>query len=99
MASILVRNIKSLVGVRVSGINMVKGAEMRTLPTIENSWLLIENGLVNSYGPNSVAPERADEVINGSGRFVFPCWCDSHTHIVYAGSREGEFVDKINGLE
>ena len=98
MASILIRNIKSLVGIRQSGIQMLKGKEMAELPSIENAWLLIENRLIKSYGENDTAPGNADDVIDASGKFVFPCWCDSHTHIVYAGSREGEFVDKINGL-
>ena len=98
MASILIRNIKSLVGVRQSGQRMVKGAEMKTLPAMEGAYLLIENGLIKSFGPDSEVPERADEIIDATGKFVFPCWCDSHTHIVYAGSREQEFVDKIHGL-
>ena len=98
MASILIRNIRTLVGIRDSGVNMVKGNEMKTLPFIENAWLLMENGLIKSWGPNADSPERADEVIDASGSFVFPSWCDSHTHIVYAGPRETEFVDRINGL-
>ncbi len=98
MASILIRNIRTLVGIRDSGVNMVKGNEMKTLPFIENAWLLMENGLIKSWGPNADSPERADEVIDATGRFVFPSWCDSHTHIVYAGPRETEFVDRINGL-
>lgn len=71
---------------------------MKDLPTIENAYLLLENGLVHSFGPMAESPERADEVIDASGRYVLPCWCDPHTHTVYAGSREKEFVDKINGL-
>jgi imidazolonepropionase len=98
MASILIKNIKSLVGIREAGLSMVKGEEMKTFPAIDKAYLLIENGLIKSFGPQSQAPERADEVIDATGKFVFPCWCDSHTHIVYAGSREQEFVDKINGL-
>src|SRR5580658_4183198 len=98
MASILIQNIKTLVGIREAGLRMVKGAEMKTLPVIDNAFLLIENGFIKSFGPNTEAPERADEIIDATGKFVFPCWCDSHTHIVYAGSREQEFVDKIHGL-
>ncbi len=98
MASVLIRNIKSLVGIREAGLGMVKGIEMKTLAAIDDAYLLIENGLISAYGPNTEAPERADELIDATGKFVFPCWCDSHTHIVYAGSREKEFVDKINGL-
>lgn len=71
---------------------------MKTLHSIENAFLLIENGVIKNFGRNDDAPERADEVIDATGKFVLPAWCDSHTHIVYAGSRESEFVDKINGL-
>ncbi|MDB5283323.1 MAG: imidazolonepropionase [Bacteroidota bacterium] len=98
MASILIRNIKSLVGIRSLEVQTVKGKDMTQLPSLENAYLLIEDGLIKSYGENDLAPAHADEIIDATGRFVFPCWCDSHTHIVYAGSRESEFVDKINGL-
>ena len=98
MKSILIRNIKSLVGIRDVNVRMVKGAEMKVLPSIENSFLLIEDGLIKAFGKNEDAPERADEIIDATGKFVLPAWCDSHTHIVYAGSRENEFTDKINGL-
>ncbi len=98
MASILIRNIKSLLGIRAAGIRLVKGVEMKTLPSLDDAYLLIENGLIKSFGADTEAPERADEIIDATGKFVFPCWCDSHTHIVYAGSREQEFVDKIHGL-
>ena len=98
MVSILIRNIKSLVGIREAEVRMLKGVNMKILPAIDDAYLLIENGIIKSFGPNSEAPERADEIIDATGKFVFPCWCDSHTHIVYAGSREKEFVDKIHGL-
>ena len=96
--SILIRNIKGLVQTRDNTVTMVRGADMKVLPIIENAYLLIENGKIKSFGHNSDAPERADEVIDATGKYVLPCWFDPHTHIVYAGSREGEFVDKINGL-
>lgn len=98
MKSILVRNIKSLVGIRNSDVVMLKGEEMKVLPSIENAFLLIEDGYIKSFGKNEDAPERADEIINAEGKFVLPCWCDSHTHIVYGGTRENEFVDRINGF-
>ena len=98
MKSILIRSIKALVGIRDVNVRMVKGAEMNVLPSIENSFLLIEDGLIKAFGKNEDAPERADEIIDATGKFVLPAWCDSHTHIVYAGSRESEFADKINGL-
>ena len=96
--SILIRNIKGLVQVRGNSVTTLRGADMRTLPMLDNAYLLIEDGKVKAYGAMTDAPQRAGEVIDASGRYVLPCWCDSHTHIVYAGSREGEFVDKINGL-
>ncbi len=98
MSSILIRNIKSLYGIRDSGARTVKGEELRKLPSIDNAYLLVENGLIKSFGKNAEAPENADEIIDATGKFVFPCWCDSHTHIVYAGSRETEFVNRIEGL-
>ena len=71
---------------------------MKTLPVLDNAFLLIEDGKVKSFGPTYESPERADEIIDATGRYVLPAWCDPHTHIVYAGSRESEFVNKINGL-
>lgn len=96
--SILITHIKGLVQARSEQVSTVKGRDMKHLPMLENAYLLIANGLIHSYGPMAECPERAGEVIDASGRYVLPCWCDPHTHIVYAGSREGEFVDKINGL-
>ena len=96
--SILIKNIKGLAQTRESAVRMLKGKAMSQLPVIDDAYLLIEGGLVVSFGSMSQAPERADEIIDASGKYVLPCWCDPHSHIVYAGSRESEFVDKINGL-
>lgn len=96
--SILIRNIKGLVQIRTGKVETIKGSAMKELPMSDQSFLLVENGLIHSYGPMAECPERADEIIDATGRYVLPCWCDPHTHIVFAGSREGEFVDKINGL-
>ncbi len=75
---------------------------MAKLPSIENAWLAIDEGLIADYGKMEYFPGIEDwrglDVIDAAGRMVFPGWCDSHTHLVFAGSREGEFVDKINGL-
>lgn len=71
---------------------------MGDFPSIENAYILIESGYIKSFGKNEDSPERADEIIDATGKFVLPSWCDSHTHIVFAGSRESEFVDKIHGL-
>ena len=96
--SILIKNIKTLVGSENSPKRMLKGEEMKQLNSIDNAFVLIENGIIKDFGEMVQAPERAPEVIDASGKFVLPAWCDSHTHLVYAGSREGEFVDKIKGL-
>ncbi|HLP49262.1 MAG TPA: imidazolonepropionase, partial [Chitinophagales bacterium] len=77
---------------------LVRGAEMKTLPSMDNAFVLIEDGLIKDFGTMANAPERAEEMIDANGKLLLPAWCDSHTHIVYAGSREGEFADKINGL-
>jgi len=104
MPSILIKSIKTLVQVGDQNKHTtrlaapVKGADMKTLPQLENAWLLIQDGLIHDYGTMENCPENADQIIDASGRMVFPGWCDSHTHIVYAGSRESEFVDRINGL-
>jgi imidazolonepropionase len=96
--SILIKNIKGLVQTRDHHVHTVKGHDMKALPVMDNAFLLIEDGKVKSFGPMPEAPDRAGEVIDATGRYVLPCWCDPHTHIVYAGSRESEFVDRIHGL-
>jgi imidazolonepropionase len=102
MHKILIKNIQQLAQVRESGINTVKGAAMAVLPSIFDAWLAIEDDLIVAYGKMEEWPGITDwsnlEVIDASGKIVFPTYCDSHTHIVYAGTREGEFVDRINGL-
>lgn len=98
MKSVLIKNIKTLHGIRRDDEWLVSGADMKELPAIDNAWLLIEDGLIKAFCPAAQQPERADEVIDATGKLVLPAWCDSHTHIIYAGSREGEFADKIKGL-
>jgi imidazolonepropionase len=71
---------------------------MAHLPAVDDAYLLIENDRIAAFGPMSECPERAGKTLDASGRMVFPAWCDSHTHIVYAASREEEFVDRIRGL-
>jgi len=94
----LIKNIKSLVGARGNNVAILKGAAMKNLPTIENAWLLLENDKIKDYGKMESCPDRAEKEIDASGRMVFPSWCDSHTHLVFAGSREQEFKDRIVGL-
>ncbi|HTA83742.1 MAG TPA: imidazolonepropionase [Bacteroidia bacterium] len=98
---ILIENIKTIVGANPRPQEKVSGKEMSALPCIHNAWLSTENGLISGMGEmKDGIPAKAgfDKVIDAKGKFVFPSWCDSHTHIVYAGSREGEFVDRIKGL-
>jgi imidazolonepropionase len=95
----LIINIKELLQVRETPVDKVSGAEMAILPTIKNAFVLIENRLIKSFGLMENCPTiETAEIIDASGRIVMPAWCDSHTHIVYAGNREQEFVDRINGL-
>jgi len=77
---------------------IVKGAQMQQLPVLDQAWLLIKDNLIEDFGVMDTCPDNADIVIGAEGKFVLPCWCDSHTHLVYAGSREQEFVDRIHGL-
>ena len=96
---ILFKHIKELVQVREDAMHFVAGKAMKVLPTIQNAFLLVEDGLINAFGPMQDCPDIAcDEIIDASGKMILPSWCDAHTHIVYAGNREGEFTDRINGL-
>lgn len=77
----------------------VKGADMKNLDCIENAWLLIENGKISDFGDMEHAHAvQANDIVDLSGKLVLPAWVDSHTHLVFASSRENEFVDRINGL-
>ncbi len=96
---ILFKNIKELIQVRRESISFVSGNEMNVLPTIKNAFLVVNKGRIADYGTMETCPKSAfDEVIDTTGKMILPSWCDAHSHIVYAGSREGEFVDRINGL-
>lgn len=95
----LFKNIKELVQVRKEPISYVPGNKMKDLPIIKNAYLVTEDGKITDFGSMDACPDISGfDVIDASGRIVMPAWCDSHTHLVYAGNREGEFVDKINGL-
>jgi imidazolonepropionase len=92
-------NIKELLQIRDKSILKVSGAEMKTLPSIKNAFLMIDNDRIAEYGSmDNLDHYDADRVIDARGQIILPAWCDSHTHIVYAGNREEEFVDRINGL-
>lgn len=92
----LLTGISTLTGIVPAGILRKQGGQMNETGSLSNAWLLIENGLIADYGTGPVP--AADEVLDCEGGMVLPAFCDSHTHIVYAGSREGEFLDKIDGL-
>lgn len=91
-------NIKELIQIRETSTKKVSGVSMNILPTIKNAFLLVENGIITDYGSMKKAPTSADKTVDCTGKMMLPTWCDSHTHIVYAGNREQEFVDRINGL-
>ncbi|MGZ0016305.1 imidazolonepropionase [Yeosuana sp. AK3] len=95
----LFKNIKELIQVRTEATAFVSGKDMNKLPTIENAFLVVENGWIANFGKMEDCPKQPfSKVIDASGKMMLPSWCDSHTHLVYAGNREREFVDKIKGL-
>lgn len=102
MGRILIKNIKELVQVLEPTVKKLSGKEMAHLSTIKDAWLAIEDDLIVGYGKmvdwEGVSDWTNLEVIDATGKLVFPTWCDSHTHLVFAASREEEFVDRINGL-
>jgi len=92
-------NIKELIQVRELSEDKVCGKDMGTLPIIKKAFMLIEGNTIIDFGSmDNLSVKKADKVVDLSGRLVLPTWCDSHTHIVYADSREEEFVDRIKGL-
>ncbi len=96
---LILTNIKELIQVRETSVSKVSGAEMSQLPTLKNAWLLIKDDRIADFGSMPNIPKlEAFKTIDCSGKMVFPAWCDSHSHLVYAGNREQEFVDRINGL-
>lgn len=97
----LIKNIKGLCGVD-AGVSLLKGSAMADLKSISHAFLVIRQGLIHDYGPMASCPENQEnfeEVMDASGQYILPAWCDSHTHLVFAGSREKEYIDKINGLK
>jgi len=92
-------NIKELIQVRESDVMKLSGKDMGILPIIKNAFLLIEDDLIIDFGSmNHLSTTDVDKVVDLTDKLVLPTWCDSHTHIVYADSREEEFVDRIKGL-
>src|SRR4051812_11079971 len=97
----LITNIKQLVNVRETP-KLLRGKDLAILPCIENAFLLIEDDIIQDHGYmhelEIKVPHLPPYIIDASGQSILPCWCDSHTHIVFAGSRENEFIDKLQGL-
>ena len=94
----LIVNIGELIGIVPEGVLRKQGAEMSETGVFKDAWLRIEDGLIKDFGPMSERPSASGDILDAEGGMVMPAFCDSHTHIVYAGSRDGEFLDKINGL-
>lgn len=98
--TVIVTNIKQLVGVRDESL-LLRGQELAQLPVIEDAYLLVNDGVIAAFGEMKQLGEWANTIehtVDAKGQFVLPAWCDSHTHLVFAASREEEFVDKINGM-
>ena len=98
MSRVILKNIRSLVNTRNEN-QLLRGPSLADLPSIQDAFLVIENGLIGDFGSMSEynLKEENSLLIDASHRFVLPAWCDSHTHLVFAAPREAEFVDKING--
>lgn len=96
---ILIRNIKGLVQIRTEPLQILRGAAMSELPVIHGAWLSITGGVISGFGPMNTLPEiPATRIIDAAERFVYPSFVDSHTHLIFAASREEEFVMKIKGM-
>jgi len=91
-------NIKELIQVRDLEFLKISGTAMKVLPTLKNAFLLVEDNTIIDYGLMQNAPNSIDNIIDCNGKMILPTWVDSHTHIVFAGNREQEFVDRIKGL-
>ncbi len=95
----IIANVGKLYQVRDEEIGgPLRGDQMKEVPYIENAFIAIENGKIKDFGPMSEVPERADRFYDAKGGIVMPCFVDAHTHIVYVGSREDEFVMRILGM-
>jgi len=100
MSTTVITNIKLLVNTRAEN-KLLRGKELANLPSIADAYLMIEEGIIKEYGTmQDYWPDDAEDIetIDAAGQMILPCWCDSHTHLVFAASREEEFVDKINGM-
>ncbi len=94
----LLTNISQLLQVREPSTRILKGKEMATLPLVSNAWILLNDTIIEDFGTMENIPQLdVNKTIDCKGKTVLPTWCDSHTHLVYAGNREQEFVDRIKG--
>jgi imidazolonepropionase len=101
--SIIITDIQTLYGIQQAGRSVFKGAELGNMEQLSHAWLSIHDGLISGFGKMETVSDDVDmssfkEVISVKGKSILPTWCDSHTHIVFAGSREDEFVSRIKGL-
>ena len=97
--SLLIKNIKKLIQCRTEKTPFVSGKDMSFVPSIDNAYLVIKDGKINDFGKmQELKKINTDQVIDAKDRMVLPSWCDSHTHIVFAGDRSKEFIDRIKGL-
>jgi imidazolonepropionase len=93
----LIKNISTIVGMLPDDVSWKAGPEMAEIEALDNAWVLIEDAVIQDYGSGDL-PRNVDEVIDAAGGIVLPAFCDSHTHLVYAGSREDEYMHKVMGL-
>ena len=101
--SIIITDIQTLYGIQQAGRGVFKGAELGNVEQLSNAWLSIHDGLISGFGKMETLAADVDlssfkEVMSVKGKSILPTWCDSHTHIVFAGSREDEFVSRIKGV-
>jgi len=99
MASTIIRNIRLLAGT-ANPLLPLRGKDLANLPSVENAFLVIENGEIAAFGPMADIPVTGtgSQTIDATNQTILPAWCDSHTHLVFAATREDEFIDKIKGL-
>lgn len=100
--SLILKNINLLTGICEEGVALKKGQAMSETMSLNNAWVYCKNGIITDFGtgelPTAILSDENQEVIDCTGKLVIPAFCDSHTHLVYAGSREIEYIDKIKGL-
>ena len=99
MPSILLKNIKQLQGTHNTYIRRLKGSAMSSLPGVDNAFILFDEHFILQFGEMQHCPDRADSIIDATNRLVMPAWCDSHTHLVFAATREEEFEMRLKGAQ